>query len=251
MIKRITYTLVFWLLSTLTVLANEDSARVEEVSIVGFTVKKLSRPGNSIDKYLVYMPDKYRRWRVQRWPVIFFLHGKGERGNDINKVRSVGITEMLGLSKNDFPFILIVPQCKPNAGQWELPSLDVLYEEVMRTYPVDTKRVYLTGLSMGGYGAWNWASANPERFAAIVPVCGYGLSRLNPCGMKDLPIWTFHNTDDKTVSVRETRRIVQAVKACGNTQIYYTERPTGGHDAWSKVYSSKEVFLWMLSKRKP
>lgn len=197
------------------------------------------------------MPDKYRRWRSQRWPVLFFLHGKGERGDDIDKARITGVPEILGSFNNDFPFILIVPQCKLPAPTWELPSLDSLYAEVLRLYPVDTNRVYLTGLSMGGYGTWNWASANPSRFAAIVPICGYGLSRLNPCGIKNLPIRTFHNTDDQTIRVGETRKIVRAIKACGNTDVFYLETPTGGHDAWTRVYSSKEIFGWMLSKRKP
>jgi len=197
------------------------------------------------------MPDKYRRRSTQRWPVLFFLHGKGERGDDLERARIAGVPEILGLYKSDLPFILIVPQCKLTAPTWEIPGLDSLYEDVKRTYPIDTNRIYLTGLSMGGYGTWIWASAHPERFAAIVPIAGYGLSRMNPCGMKELPVQAFHNTDDPTIKVSETRKIVQAIKACGGTQIYYRESPAGGHDAWSRVYSSKDIFSWMLSKRKP
>ncbi|MRG48088.1 phospholipase [Chitinophaga sp. SYP-B3965] len=234
MIRKIFLTIVLCFFVVLTVGADDD------------TEKTIAHPGASIKKYLVYMPDKYRRRSTKRWPVLFFLHGKGERGDDLSKARIAGVPEILG---HDLPFILIVPQCKLSAPTWEVASLDSLYEDVKRSYPIDTNRVYLTGLSMGGYGTWIWASAHPERFAAIVPIAGYGLSRLNPCGMKALPIRTFHNTDDPTIQVSETRKIVQAVKACGNTQIYYTETPTGGHDSWTRAYKDPALFTW-LSKQK-
>ncbi len=249
MIKSIAYT-AFWLFFTLTALAAEDSTHVEDRFGAGFSVRYVIHPGASVDQYLLYMPAKFRKRKPDRWPVIFFLHGKGERGYNIDLVRNVGLTQMISKG-SDFPFIVIAPQCKPTAKTWEVPSLNALYADVMRRYPIDTTRVYLTGLSMGGYGTWIWASSNPSLFTAIVPICGYGIRRLDPCGMKDLPVWTFHNTDDDTIDVEETRKIVAAIKACGGTKIRYTERSTGGHDAWGRVYYGKEIFSWLLSHQKP
>lgn len=212
-----------------------------------FSERTISRPGASIKEYRIFLPDKYRRRSTQRWPVLFFLHGKGERGNDLNRTMVTGVREIL---QHDLPFILIVPQCKLTAPTWELPSLDSLYEDVKGSLRIDTNRIYLTGLSMGGYGTWIWASAHPERFAAIIPIAGYGLSRMDPCGMKDLPIRAFHNTDDPTVSVSETRKIVQAIKACGGTKIYYKESPFGGHDSWTNAYKDPALFRWLSGQRK-
>lgn len=235
MIRYTAYTILFTIIFCFSGRAQAPSERT------------ISRPGASIKKYLVYLPDKYRRRHTQRWPVLFFLHGKGERGDDLSKTLVTGMPEIL---QHDLPYILIVPQCKMNAPTWELPSLDSLYEDVKRSLRIDTNRIYLTGLSMGGYGSWIWASANPERFAAVVPVAGYGLSRLNPCAMKDLPVWTFHNTDDNTIKVSETRKIVQAIKACGNTKIYYRESPYGGHDSWTKAYKDPALFSWLSEQKK-
>lgn len=250
--RRFSYTMFFLLLFCLPGFAAlEDTATWQKVvPHIGYSVRKLPHPGAHIDHYLLYVPGKFRNRPIEKWPVIFFLHGKGERGNNINLVKHVGLTHRLGRER-DFPFIVVIPQCKLSTNSWDVESLNVVYKDVIRRLPVDTHRVYLTGLSMGGYGTWLWANANPSLFAAIVPICGYGIRKLLPCNFRNLPVWTFHNTDDPTIGVEETRKIVRAIKACGSKLINYTERPTGGHDAWGEVYDGQAIFDWLLSKRRP
>src|SRR4030066_1336392 len=121
-------------------------------------------------QYLLFLPEGYEN-KQQRWPMILFLHGAGERGNDLNLVKKHGLPKIIEQQK-DFPFIVVSPQCPQ--GQWWTEKVEVLInllDEIVNRYNVDTERIYLTGLSMGGYGTWTLAAAYPERFAAIAPIC--------------------------------------------------------------------------------
>lgn len=208
----------------------------------GITVQKIDTRGGNISNYLLYIPDKYNSEKSYKWPVVIFLHGIGEMGNDINALRNAGLVKVVGGK----PFVMIAPQCL--SGWWNPQYLDILYKEVLAKYHVDPSKVYLTGLSMGGYGTWDWSSARPEKFAAIIPICGGGDVNRMPA-LKNMPAWVFHCADDPTVNVSNSRTLVNALKAMGSN-VQYTEYPNGGHDAWTRTYANADVYTWLLKQHK-
>jgi predicted peptidase len=194
--------------------------------------------------YLLFLPQGYEQSK-QRWPLMMFLHGSGESGTNLAKVKTHGPPKVVE-SKPDFPFILVSPQ---SAGRgWNSDTLNALLDDVIRKYRVDKSRVYLTGLSMGGYGTWSLAAAHPEKFAAIVPICGGG----NPADAKKLvglPIWVFHGAKDPTVPVQRSREMVEAIKAAGGN-VKLTEYPEAGHDCWTETYDNPELYTWLLAQKR-
>ena len=194
--------------------------------------------------YLLFLPQGYKNSH-QRWPLILFLHGSGESGTNLAKVKVHGPPKVVE-SKPDFPFILVSPQ---SAGRgWNTDSLNALLDDVMRKYRVDKRRVYLTGLSMGGYGAWALAAEHPGKFAALVPICGGG----NPADAKKLaalPIWVFHGAKDPTVPVQRSREMVEALKAAGG-DVKFTEYPEAKHDCWTETYDNPELYTWLLAQKR-
>lgn len=211
----------------------------------GVTFRKVTNP-KSITDYVLQIPATYNDQKTKRWPVIIFLHGIGARGSDPARVKNEGLAAIASRDAN-FPFIVVSPQCK-DGGWWDVQGLETVLAEALKLN-VDTNRIYLTGLSMGGFGTWDWAAAAPGKFAAAVPICGGG-TPAKACNMKNLPIWAFHNADDPTVNVLTTRDMVKAVKDCGSTVIKYTENPTGGHDAWTKAYTDPALFAWLNQQKR-
>ena len=157
---------------------------------------KLSRSINR--DYLLYLPKDYNPEQSERWPFILFLHGAGERGNNVERLKLQGLAKKLE-HEPDFPFVVVSPQCSVNAS-WSADILNKVLDEVVDTYNIDTDIIYVTGLSMGGFGPWYLAMAYPHRFAAIAPVCGGG-DPDRVCVLKDLPIWTFHGAKDTVVPI--------------------------------------------------
>jgi predicted peptidase len=195
-------------------------------------------------RYNLYLPQGYGEDPEKQWPLILFLHGAGERGNDLEMVKYHGLNKML-LGRPDFPFILVSPLCAEESWWTEhLDGLDALLDAVIDTLAVDEDRVYLTGLSMGGQGAWHLAIRYPERFAAIAPICGWGQTYL-ACNLKDVPIWAFHGGQDRTVPPAQSEQMVAAVNKCGgNAKL--TIYPEAGHDSWTATFSSPELYAWFL-----
>ena len=197
--------------------------------------------------YLLFLPEDYGKKR-QRWPLILFLHGAGERGDDLKKVKVHGPPKMVE-SRKDFPFILVSPQC-PEDDWWteKVEVLINLVDDIAARYKVDKKRIYLTGLSMGGYGTWALTSAYPERFAAIAPICGGG-SRIMSLRLKDIPIWVFHGAKDPVVPLEESEEMVNAIRKRGG-DVKFTIYPDAGHDSWTESYNNQELYDWFLEHRK-
>jgi predicted peptidase len=196
--------------------------------------------------YLAYLPKNYDPNSSNRWPLIFFLHGSGERGSDLAKVRSVGLPKWLE-SHKDLPFIVIAPQVRENAD-WDIDTLNALLDEALDQFRVDHNRVYLTGLSMGGHATWKWALHNPERFAAIAPICGIG-HRYLACQLSNLPVWAFHGTSDSVVPFTLSESMIKAVHACGG-DARLTAYEGGGHDAWTETYSNPLLYNWLLQHQR-
>ena len=197
--------------------------------------------------YLLYLPVGYGE-KEQVWPLMMFLHGAGERGSDLNKVKVHGPPKLVEAGK-DLPFIIVSPQCPE--GDWWTDKNEVLItllDDIAGRYDVDTERIYLTGLSMGGYGTWALAAAHSERFAAIVPICGGG-KRFMAWRLKDVPVWAFHGARDNLVPVSESEEIVNALKAQG-AEAKLTVYPEAGHDSWTETYNNPELYDWLLRHRR-
>lgn len=198
--------------------------------------------------YLLYLPGDYGKEQGRKWPLMVFLHGAGERGTDISLVKKHGPPKILE-SKNDFPFIVASPQCPP--GRWWQPhEVIALIDEVSQTHSVDPDRVYLTGLSMGGFGTWDTAARYPDRFAAIAPICGGGDPR-RVRSLRELPVWVFHGDKDEVVPVQRSIEMVEALKQAGNDGVKFTRYPDAGHDSWTATYDNPELYEWLLKHKRP
>lgn len=202
--------------------------------------------------YILHIPDDYSATDKTPIPLVLFLHGKGERGKDIEKVRNVGLPKIS--ETQNLPFIMIAPQCPdsiPRYHNWLcfLDELKVLIEYIVDIYNVDKQRIYITGLSMGGFGTWEMIQQYPNLFAAAIPICGGGSTELIK-NAKDIPIWTFHGAKDDVIDIAETERMVDALERIDGN-ISFTVYPEDGHNSWEKTYNNPKVYEWLLQQRKP
>lgn len=197
--------------------------------------------------YAQYLPKDYNE--TKKYPIVFFLHGAGERGEDLDIACRHGYMKHVRESGKDYPFIIIAPQC-PEKKYWGCytESLLAFMDEICRTLSVDLDRVYLTGLSMGGTGTWMLAMADPERFAAIAPVCGSGIY-WNTGYVANLPIMMYHGDCDETVPVQESISMLKSINnRGGNAQIKICYGVK--HNAWDTAYAGDELAHWLLSHKK-
>jgi predicted peptidase len=194
--------------------------------------------------YLLYLPKDYDD-SDKLFPLVLFLHGMGERGTDIEKVKTHGIPKLISEGK-EFPFIVVSPQC-PDEYFWNDDVLIALLDEIEENYRVDKNRIYVTGLSMGGHGTWTLALAQPNRFAAIAPVCGWG-HPVEFCKLAHMPIWVFHGAKDFVVPLSLSEQIVEQLKACGSTKVKFTIYPEATHDSWTETYNNEELYKWFLEQ---
>ena len=195
--------------------------------------------------YLLYLPKDYEK-ESKNYPLMLFLHGAGERGENLDKVAIHGPAKLIKQGK-EFPFIIVSPQCPENQW-WDIESLDLLLKEIIKQHRVDESRIYLTGLSMGGYGTWAMAQEYPNRFAAIAPVCGGG----NPViagKIKHLPTWVFHGAKDEVVPMKNSQDMVDALKHVGG-DVKFTIYPDANHDSWTETYDNPELYEWFLKHSK-
>ena len=218
--------------------------------------------GESLN-YRLYKPPQMKKGR--RYPLILFLHGAGERGNNNTSQLVHGIRSIIAASQDqNQPCFIVAPQC-PAQMQWvntpwsdpshtmlASPSVPMtlsleLLKRQMKELPVDPKRVYVTGVSMGGYGTWDAIQRHPELFAAAVPVCGGADTALAP-GIKDVPVWVFHGAEDKAVPTSRARDMVEALKKAGGNP-RYTEYPGVGHDSWTRAYADPELYRWLFAQK--
>ena len=205
-------------------------------------------------EYLLFLPEGYKEDRQKQWPLMLFLHGAGERGTNLAKVTVHGPPKIVK-TRPDFPFILVSPQC--SAGKtWSDETLLALLDEILEEHRVDESRVYLTGLSMGGYGTWSLGLKHPELFAAIAPICGGGTllplllpDRGKQAALKRLPVWAFHGAKDDLVVLSESERLVNELKKIGNEKVKLTVYPEAGHDSWTETYNNEEFYKWLLEQK--
>ena len=200
-------------------------------------------------KYYIYFPKNYYDSDTS-FPMVLFLHGSGERGDDIGLVEEHGIPKMIN-NGHTFPFITVAPQC-PKFQRWSEPlyskALIFLVEEIIRNNRVDIGRIYATGLSMGGYGTLSIAKERPDLFSAIVPVCG-GMDITNIENLKEIPIWLFHGDADEVVPVENSELIYDLLKPI-NPDIKITIYKGVNHNSWDRTYDNKKMYEWMLKQSK-
>ena len=228
------------------------------------TAEVFTAPSGEILRYRQHLPKNVAAGK--KLPLVLFLHGAGERGtNNVSQLKH-GVSALLqhGAKAND-PAVLLAPQC-PSGMQWvnvpwsapshtmpEQPSDAMrlalaLLREKLATLPIDPDRVYVTGVSMGGYGTWDAIQREPALFAAALPICGGGDTARAPA-IKNIPVWTFHGDKDTAVPVTRSRDMAKALEACGG-KIQYREYPGAGHDVWTRTYNDSDVLTWFFSQHR-
>jgi predicted peptidase len=221
-------------------------------------------------RYQVFVPSNYNRHTS--WPVVLFLHGSGERGSDGLLQAEVGLGHAIRYAGADFPFLVVFPQCRRDRfwtdADMQTVALTAL-NQTIKEFHGDPEHIYLTGLSMGGYGVWEIALHNPGKFAAYVAICGglYPLkdypnlhsTLINDPAIKDpyaevarhigkTPVWIFHGDADPTVPVEESRKMAKALQDAGGN-VRYTEYPGLPHNSWDKAYAEPELIHWLMQQK--
>ena len=214
-------------------------------------VAKTHKGKDGDSKYVVFVPHSYKA--DKEFPLILFLHGAGERGDDGEAPVKQGIGNAIKFKEGEkkFPFFVIFPQCKKNSN-WKADGPDgqralAILAEVQKSYKIDDRRLYLTGLSMGGFGTWHMAFLHPNKFAAIAPICGGG----DPKGaetIKHIPCWCFCGDKDSPKLLEGCRNMVKALQAAGGNP-RYSEFPFVGHNSWDSAYVTPELYTWFLSHK--
>jgi len=230
----------------------------------GFIDKTFKDKEGKEHKYVLFVPHKYDE--KEPAPIILFLHGAGERSGGQKMPKEVGLGPAITkYGEAEFPFFVIIPQCDRNSF-WRAESPDCqralgMLEDVQKEFKIDSKRLYLTGLSMGGMGTWSLAEKYPEKWAAIAPVCGgiFPPGNANPeertkfisefaAKVKHIPCWCFHGNADRAVPVARSREIMAALWAAGANP-GYTEYPGVGHNSWDAAYGSRQLYAWLLEQK--
>jgi predicted peptidase len=209
----------------------------------GFLDKTIEYNGASV-KYVVFVPKGYNAEKPH--PTILFLHGSGEQGEDGKKQATQGLGNAIKLAEDKWNYIVMFPQKPPGRGgfgEHEKLILDIV-EKTKKEYKVDEKRLYITGLSMGGYGTWSLTCKYPTMFAAAAPICGGG-NPAEAAKIKDLPIWNFHGDKDPAVPIKKSQDMIDAIKAAGGNP-KFTIYPGVGHNSWDKAYREEKLNEWFL-----
>lgn len=204
--------------------------------------------GGKID-YLLYLPKNYDA--QQKYQLIYFLHGRGESHGPLSLVAKWGPPSFAARG-DELPYVLVSPQC-PGDDFWSKPTqqkrLVELLDHILANYSIDQDHVCLTGLSMGGYGSWRLAADHPQRFSAVVPVCGGG-DPDDADKLKALPIWVFHGDKDTAVPFQRSVEMVEAIKQAGGEKIRFTSLENVGHNCWSAAYATPELYQWIRKQER-
>lgn len=201
--------------------------------------------------YLLYLPKDYSK-ETKKYPLVIYLHGGGQKGNDLNKLKTYGLPYLVEKGQN-FDFIIASPQC-PDNKYWSTENwFETLYADLQSKYRIDKSRIYITGISMGGYGAYITALDFPDKFAAVVALCGgindSDLTRV--CNLSKIPIWAFHGTADDKIPFSETERIAKGLESCETKNNFkFTRLENEGHDIQYLYEKNPEIYKWMLEHKK-
>ncbi len=252
--KKITFTILAFLLMSSLLYSQDLTLKMEAKQFI-------SEAGDTLN-YRIFMPEKTDSTGMH--PLVLFLHGAGERGSDNKAQLTWGVWRFVEDSvQQEHPSIVVAPQA-PQEQYWgrldwreslkmpEEPAKPMqlalqLVEKLKQEFKVDSSRLYITGLSMGGFGTWDVVSRYPDMFAAAAPVCGGGdVTKAHL--LADLPIWNFHGTLDDVVPPRLSRDMIEAIRYAGGKP-GYSEYPDTGHDSWIKAYNEPSLVDWLFSHR--
>lgn len=216
-------------------------------------------------RYLLFTPTGYTT-AGKKWPLMLFLHGIGECSSaDLSRAKIHGPPHIVD-ARPDFPFVVVTPQLPPPGGYregvsytpqqilrfaekaWDSEELVQLVDHVATAMNIDPERIYVTGLSMGGYGTWRLVAAYPDRFAAAVPICGGGEPEAMAQSLRRVPIWAFHGAKDPIVPLAAGQAMVDAVKHAGG-DVKFTVYPNATHNSWTETYNNPAVYDWLLEHR--
>lgn len=236
------------ILAVLSVSAICFSATAKDKLVPGSQVTrevKVKSGGKEVNmRYWQFVPKGYNG--KKNLPLMLFLHGAGERGDNLDKVKRWGPPKLVGKRK-DFPFVVISPQC-PKGTWWRVDGLYQLVNHVAGSLKIDRRRMYVTGLSMGGFGSWQLMDRYPKLFAAGVPICGGGKAG-SAKNLVDIPIWAFHGDADGVVKADLSKLMIKAIEKAGGKKARLTLYPGVGHNSWSRAYANEEVYRWLLSHK--
>ena len=239
------------LLSLLALLAACGTPTIQHHKMVPYTSTSSGSSDPSSDRlrYLLYLPRGYDdpAQAERAWPLILFLHGVGESGDDLATVARYGPPAEVERGR-DLPFVIVSPQNPQFGRKWSPRQVRDALNEVMTRHRIDEERIYLTGTSMGGEGTWSTAIAYPDRFAALAPVCAFG-SPEEVRGVAHVPVWAFHGGKDIIVPLRAGKAMVDAHRAAGG-EARWTVEPDAGHSVWDRVYPREDLYQWFLQHRR-
>ncbi|MDF1658281.1 MAG: prolyl oligopeptidase family serine peptidase [Verrucomicrobiales bacterium] len=228
-------------------ISSAENAKSDHQSIQKLPAEIAAKTENLNDQFWLYLPERYAA-STENLPLIIYLHGSSRRGRNLEEVKANGLPPLLDL-KDDFEFVVASPQALSNfpwQESWRPRDLILLLDYLLTAHKIDRNRVYLTGLSMGGYGTWACIAEHPDRFAAAVPICGGGHPD-SAEAIGALPVWAFHGDDDLVVPVERSIEMVEAVKSSGgNARL--TRYPGVGHDSYTQTYANPELFRWLLEQ---
>ena len=213
---------------------------------LAFRTNTLAQPRSKSNEkydYLLYLPKEYDDTK-DKYPLVIYLHGSSQAGNDLSKLKTYGPPYMVDKG-HDYKFIIAAPQC-PEGKFWSTDNwFDALYKELTTKYRIDKKRIYLTGISMGGYGTWQTAVDHPKAFAAIAPLCGGCDDSTRICRIKRVPVWTIHGSADEVIPISETERLVNRLGRCDG-QVKYTRIENEAHGI-QYFYEKNDIYDWLLT----
>ena len=199
-------------------------------------------------RYLLSLPDGYEADSSKKWPLVLFLHGAGERGMDLEMLKKHGPPKLIAAGTK-FPAVVASLQCEPKQV-WVSHGVKAVADHLIKTQRIDLNRIYLTGLSMGGFGTWETAMDYPDFFAAIVPICGgAGVRWVMAERIKYLPVWIFHGDQDRAVELSFSQKMNDALSKAGG-KVKFTIYPGVGHDSWTATYDNPEMWKWLFEQKK-
>jgi predicted peptidase len=213
--------------------------------IIALHAQDNSKPKIKCD-YLLYLPKDYKS-QNDSFSLIIYLHGGSQRGKDLNKLKAYGLPYLIDKG-NSFDFIVASPQCPENTYWSMIDWFDSLYLDLTAKYRIDKHRIFVTGISMGGFGTWQAAMDYPDKITAIIPLCGGCNDSTEICRINKLPIWTFHGTADSTITINETERLVSRLQKC-NGNIKFTRLENAGHGI-QDIYERQEIYDWLKRQKK-
>lgn len=214
---------------------------------VAVTAKSTSdKAGKHPWRYFLYLPEGYDESAGAEWPLLLYLHGSSLRGKDLKKTKRYGPPSFVE-KRPGFPFLTVSPQLP--SGAWPADALTSFLDELLATYPIDPERVYLAGVSLGAMGAWTFAAAEPDRIAALVPICAHGPAS-SAAALTEMPIWAFHGAKDYIVPIGPHQKLIEAIKERGgNARL--TVYPEGDHgNVIAPTFKNPELLQWILEQKR-